>query len=186
MTAASARSESAPYLQIGPIHAYPAQKPFFVRLIEGNRVEYVDIETGLVAEPLDVPFEQAEHGLCAKYGRPVFKKIVDDGFLPLVLIAREQLKPFRHSKPIRVQFTNAEKVKTPWVFSPYELEETSVGLDEGLTPRQIAVRIGAPPDALEMVIERLGGELHGTERNKAKRERAPARDRAARSRKDAS
>lgn len=158
-------------------------KPFLVRLIKGRSNHWVDIETGTIYEKSDIPYEQAHHGLCEQYGRPVLR---NDGFPASVFIAKEKPKPFCYSRSIKVPFMNADKQRSTWEFSPYGLEEVSSGLKEGLTVKQIATRVCAPLEAVENVIEKkLGGDINGTKRNKAKRKREPARNRVTRRRKNA-
>jgi hypothetical protein len=152
-----------------------AISPFFVRRITDDGVDYVDLESGLIAEPLDVSYEVADEGLCKKYGRPVYKKRFNDGFPPLVLIAKEPPKVFRYKRPISAQFKTADGGRKTWTFSPYELEEFSLGLDEGLTAHQIAVRLGAPLQAVENVMPRLGGESNGIKRHSVERGRTVSR-----------
>jgi hypothetical protein len=167
-------------------HTIPSRdvaKPFLVRVIMGRSNHWVDIETGTIYEESDISYEHAHHGLCEQYGRPVLK---NDGFPPLVFIAKEKPKPFGYSRSIKVPFMNADKQRSTWEFSPYELEEVSSGLKEGLTVKQIATRVCAPLEAVETVIEKnLGGDINGTKRNKAKRKREPARNRVTRRRKNA-
>jgi hypothetical protein len=148
-----------------------AISPFFVRRITDDGVDYVDLESGLIAEPLDVSYEVADEGLCKKYGRPVYKKRFNDGFPPLVLIAKEPPKVFRYKNPIKTYFNTADRERKLWKFSPYELEELSLGLEEGLSVHQLAVRLGAPMQALENLLEKLGGESIGIKRCRAERER---------------
>jgi len=147
----------------------------------------VDITSGLVADPLDISYQEAKHGLCKKYGKPVFKKRVDDGFPPLVLLAREKPKPFRYQRAISALFINGDKQRTSWLFSPYELEEFAHGMELGLSPRQLAVRISAPLEAIEHLLEKIGGDEcnNGTKRGKAVRGRAFGRGAVANRGKDA-
>ena len=154
-----------------------------VRVITEHSQHWVDINSGTIYNPVDIPWENAWHGLCERFGRPVIKKRLNDGFPPLVWVARAKPKPFRYDKEIKVKFTDADKKVAVWDFSPYELEEILRGLEAGQTPREIAVRVGALLEAVEKVIEKIGGDVDATiKRDQATRKRAPTRARAARSR----
>ena len=153
------------------------ESPFFVKRIIEHKTEYVDINTGMIADPLDIAYSRARHGLCKKYGVPVYKKLKNDGFKPLVFIARETPKPARHTKTMRVTFLNAEKVHANWELSPWEQDIIEDWTRDGKTPRQIAVHIGSPVEAIENALEKIGGERNGAKRNNAARERKTDRTR---------
>ena len=171
------KKENCKNIAKGPGH-------FLVRVKEGKRNHWIDIQTGTEFEKLDVPYEKAQHGLCEKTGRIVLKKVVDDGFEPLVFIAKELTKPTPTIKPITVKFHDADKHITSWRFEPYEVSELRKGLEEGLSVIQLAIRVCAPIEAVENVLNQLGGDKDGVKRHKIKKGRKDSSGKYSRARKD--
>ena len=136
-------------------------------LVKENK-EFVDLSDGTMYKPFTlVPYEQAKHGLCQEMGKPVLKKVVDDGFNPLLFIAKKNQKDL--PKRIRAEYTDNNKRRQQWLFEPYEVAELKKGLDEGLSERQIAIRIFAPQEAVEKATFKLVNSLKELKRNRIKR-----------------
>ena len=130
--------------------------------------EFVDLSDGAAYKPFTlVPYEQAKHGLCQEMGKPVLKKIADDGFNPLMFIAKKNPKDL--PKRIRAEHMDANKRRQWWVFEPYEVAELKKGLDEGLSERQISIKIFAPQGAVEKATFKLVSTLKELKRNRIKR-----------------
>ena len=130
--------------------------------------EYVDLSNGTAYKQFTlVPYEKAKHGLCEEMGKPVLKKIADDGFNPLLFIAKKNPKDL--PKRIRAEFMDANKHRQWWVFEPYEVAEIKKGLDEGLSERQIGVQVCAPEEAVEKATFKLVNSLKELKRNRIKR-----------------
>ena len=136
-------------------------------LVKENK-EFVDLSDGTMYKPFTlVPYEKAGHGLCEQFGKPVLKKIADDGFNPLLFIAKKNPKDI--PKQIRAEYTDVNKRRQQWVFEPYEVAELKKGLDEGLSERQLAVRVFAPEEAVEKAKYKLINTLKELKRNRIKR-----------------
>jgi len=130
--------------------------------------EYVDLSNGATYKPFTlVPYEQAKHGLCEEFGKPILKKVIDDSFNPLIFIAKKNPKTL--PKRIRTQYVDANKLRKWWLFEPYEVAELKRGLDEGLNEGQIAKRIFAPEEAVEKATFKLVNSLKELKRNRMKR-----------------
>lgn len=130
--------------------------------------EYVDLSDGAVYKPFTlVPYEKADHGLCNEFGKIILKKVADDGFNPLLYIAKKNPKDL--PKRIRAEYMDNNKRKQQWVFEPYEVAELKRGLDEGLTERQIAVRVCAPEEAVLKASFKLLDGVRKLKRNRVKR-----------------
>lgn len=136
-------------------------------LVKENK-EFVDLSDGTMYKPFTlVPYEKAGHGLCEQFGKPVLKKIADDGFNPLLFIAKKNPKDLPNR--IRAEYVDANKRRQQWLFEPYEVAELKKGLDEGLSGRQIGIRIFAPEDAVEKASFKLVNTLKELKRNRIKR-----------------
>ena len=130
--------------------------------------EYVNLSDGTKYKPFTlVPYEKAKHGLCEEFGKPVLKKIADDGFNPLLFIAKKNPKDL--PKRIRAEYTDNNKRRQQWTFEPYEVAELKKGLDEGLTERQIAIRVFAPEEAVTKASFKLLDSIKKLRRNRVKR-----------------
>ena len=130
--------------------------------------EFVDLSDGSAYKPFTlVPYENAGHGLCNEFGKIILKKIADDGFNPLLFIAKKNPKDL--PKRIRAEYTDANKCRQHWLFEPYEVAELKKGLDEGLSERQLAIRVFAPEGAVEKASYKLINTLKELKRNRIKR-----------------
>lgn len=131
-------------------------KPFLVRVKGGKHNHWIDIQSGMKCERLDVPYDEAQHGLCEKTGKIVLKKLVNDGFEPLVFVAKEPPKPTPAIKPITVKFHDADKKLSSGTFESYDIQEVLSGLDEGLNERELAIRVCSNQEAIGKLIEVIG------------------------------
>ena len=130
--------------------------------------EYVDLSDGTMFKPFTlVPYEKAKHGVCQEMGKPVLKKIANDGFNPLMYIAKKNPKDL--PKRIRAEYTDANKRRQQWLFEPYEVAELKKGLDDGLSERQIGVKIFAPEEAVTKASFKLLDSVRKLRRNRVKR-----------------
>ena len=136
-------------------------------LVKENK-EYVDLSNGSTYKPFTlVPYEKAGHGLCEQFGKIILKKVANDGFNPLLFIAKKNPKDL--PKRIRAEYTDNNKRRQQWLFEPYEVAELKKGLDEGLSERQIGIRIFAPQEAVEKATFKLVNSLKELKRNRIKR-----------------
>jgi len=168
------------------------QKPFLVPYTDGN--VWVDINTGIeYMETKRIKWEDAEHGLCEKYGKPVLKNL---GYPKKVFIATKKPKSFQYDRSKYASFMDADKHKKYWEFIPYELETIIKCMDKGLSERQISMVVGAPKDAVTNILYKIRGDIKKHERirsskvsgrrtNKESRDkRKGTRDKDGRGRKD--
>lgn len=164
------------------------QKHFLVRVKNGKHNHWIDIQsqTGMKFEKLDVPYDEAQHGLCESTGRVVLKKVVNDGFPPLVFVATKPTKQTPAIKPITVKFHDVDKRIASWTFEPYEMSELRKGSEEGLSVRQLGIKVCAPVEAVENLLEKLGGDMDGRTRNKSAERGRSARSSVTTGRKNAS
>jgi hypothetical protein len=136
-------------------------------LVKENK-EYVDLSDGTMYKPfMLVPYEKAGHGLCEQFGKPVLKKIADDGFNPLLFIAKKNPKDLPNR--IRAEYVAANKCRQWWVFEPYEVAELKKGLDDGLSERQIGIKIFAPEEAVTKASFKLLKSVKKLKRNRVRR-----------------
>ena len=136
-------------------------------LVKENK-QFVDLSDGTAYKQFTlVPYEKAKHGLCQEMGKPVLKKIANDGFNPLMFIAKKNPKDL--PKRIRAEYMDANKRRQWWVFEPYEVAELKKGLDEGLSERKIGVRIFAPEEAVLKASFKLLDSVKKLKRNRVRR-----------------
>jgi hypothetical protein len=133
--------------------------PFFVRRITDDGVDYVDLESGLIAEPLDIPFDQAQHGLCETLGKPVYKLLSKRLVLAPIGDYKERMAALEKLRPITVDTHDSHKHRVKWIFEPLDLYEILLGLDQGFTEHELATLACSPLEAIRnllQVIERRG------------------------------
>ena len=142
---------------------------FLVRYIEGKDSSWIDITSGEQFEVCNVPYNLAKHGLCATLGKKVIKKIVDDGFQPLVFMSKGKQEEL--PKRIRAEFLDIYKHKQYWQFEPHEVFEIQRGIDEGLSVSEIARRVSAPEEAVRKATYKLIKSVKVLNRTRVKRSR---------------
>lgn len=147
-------------------------KPFFVKktVLDGRKkvITWLDIATGIEYNELDIPFENAQHGLCEKFGGPVFK-LFQKRMVLAPINGEERRAALAKLKPVTVYSHDNHKHRVKWTFEPLAIYEALKGIDEGLDEMQLATRVGAPLEAIKnllAVIERknlmekvLGGDF---------------------------
>lgn len=126
------------------------QKHFLVKY---NK-DWVDLETGIKFKPLKIDYDDAQEGLCNKKGKLVLK-FYKGSRHPLVMIAKEVLKPEIKLKPIKVYAHAPDKHKIEVVFHPQTVIEVLKGLEDGKTEYQMSVRAGCSKEAVLSLIDEI-------------------------------
>ena len=154
------------------------------RIIKRGR-EWVDcVSDEAYTEFTDLPYDECQEGLCQKYGRTVLKNI---GYPKIVLIGKKPPKDLSSIKPISVYFVDRNKVRKEWIFTPAEIDIIQKEFKKKKSLEQITSMILCPPEALENVVDKLGGGRRGgIKRSPQERRRGSGRSRITRVRKDAS
>lgn len=137
--------------------------PFFVRKVvfENGRklVHWLDINSGVEYEALDIPFDQAQHGLCETMGTSVYKSLSKRLVLAPIGDCKERMVALKKLRPITVDSHGIHNHRIAWRFQPLDIYEVFLGLEEGLSEHQLATRVCSPLEAIEnllKVIERRG------------------------------
>lgn len=137
-----------------------------IKLIK-KKNNWIDVNTGIEYKLLTKEnYNDAKHGLCEKYGKPILKNL---GHPKRLYIATVNPIKFHYDKTIEVQFV-LKKHGMRWDFTPYEVEEVLDSLNKNLSPSKIATKVGAPVEAIDKLINKLK-ETNG-KRNKGDKTKA--------------
>lgn len=135
-------------------------KHSFIKIIEMGRHYWVDMNTGIRYNKLNINPKKAKHGLCEKYGRDVVKTVIYNGRIPnkipheIVLVERASASiPRKIFNPITIQFMDADKNLTQWQFTSLDISEILKGLEKEQSLRSIATRICCPQEALKNLMK---------------------------------
>jgi len=150
---------------------------FLVKHTENKSNHWIDISTGQKFEKCNVPYSRCQHGLCEVLRRKVLKKVVNDGFEPLVFMSIEKTIPKLPKKGISFPYRNEDGLKSTWTFTPYEIMEAIEGLNEDLSDRELAILLFAPRDVVKKLrykleggyIEKIMNEIGGDKNNGKRR-----------------
>lgn len=132
---------------------------FLVKCIENERNYWIDISTGQQFEKCNVPYNLARHGLCKTLNRKVLKKIINDGFEPLVFMSIEKTNPKLPQKGISFPYRTEDKAKATWFFAPYGIMEAIKGLEEDMSDRELSIMLFAPRNVVKELRYKLEGGL---------------------------
>lgn len=160
---------------------------FLVKHIENKKSFWIDINNGQQFEPCNIPYNLCKHGLCETLKRKVLKKIVNDNFPPLVFKAVDSENPILPKKTVSISYKDENKGTSTWTFTPYEISEVIAGLEEDLSDSKLCILVCCPRDVVKKLRHKLegglmekflGGDKHGTKRNKSngKRRTTGSRD----------
>lgn len=148
---------------------YLNNQPTAPFLVEAG-TNWLDINTGVSYEKLDILYDRADHGLCTKDCR-VFKLSNERD-----VITATEPTPNLRERPITVSYKDGRNLLQE-TFDPLQTSEAQRGLDEGLSSKQIAVRVCSNRDAVEELIlilklNEIVGDIGGRAKiHKARRER---------------
>jgi len=152
---------------------------YLVKKIEAEKITWINIFNGEEFDKLDIPYKDAVHGLCSEKGKIVLKKIINDGFEPLVVVSKEPQSEVQYKmiKPITVKFHDADKHLTKWTFETFEILEVLKGVGEGQNEQELAIRVGTNVEAILNLIEaldrkrllKIGGDKEQNGRNNIER-----------------
>lgn len=125
-------------------------KTFFVKKVCSPKIErWIDINTGIEYKEIDVPFDQAQHGLCETLGKQVYKLLSKRLVLAPIGDYKERMAALAKLRSITIPL----RVGGAWTFEPLDLYEILVGLDEGLTEHELATRTCSPSEAVRKLLE---------------------------------
>lgn len=154
--------------EVTKIHIKQEIYPIFTSLKKKRKpTDWIDINTGKIYKELDIDFDQAQHGLCEKLKKPVWKHFGKR----IVLVDI--------SKRTRINTTDEELAKKPFTFhfkdasgklikytleTPLEIKEFLKGMDEDDSNRELCIRISAPRELIKKIKIRVNAERERIEK----------------------
>ncbi|MCK4258075.1 MAG: hypothetical protein KAX49_03805 [Halanaerobiales bacterium] len=126
------------------------KKHFLVKEKNG----YIDLLDGITyREFVEKPYSACKHGFCEKYGALVLKNIIKSKNKPNVFIMID--KEYEQHKPIKIKYHDDKKKIKVWEFSSFEINELIIGMEEGLSNKQLAIRVCCPRECVNKLIKIL-------------------------------